>query len=133
MLRLSTGPICSLLLVGTAAGLGCGGGENLTEPATGTLEIASSTLGVELDPDGYTVQVDAEPAQGIGLAGTVQRTGVAPGAHTVGLGGVAANCAVSGDNPRTVSVVRGETITVTFEVTCNPTGGSLTVTSATLG
>ena len=83
-------PARYLLLVGTAAALAaCGGGESLTGPTTGTLEVASTTSGAELDPDGYTVQIDAEPAQGIGIAGTIRTTGVAPGTHTVELGGLA--------------------------------------------
>ena len=123
-----------LLLVGTAAALAaCGGGEGLTGPTTGTLEVASSTSGAELDPDGYTVQIDTEPARGIGIAGTIRSTGVAPGTHTVQLGGLASNCMVSGDNPRSVSVARGETATVTFEVKCSLTTGSLTVTATTTG
>jgi TolB protein len=46
---------------------------------------------------------------------------------------MAANCAVSGDNPRTVNVAAGERTTVSFAVTCSSTTGSLSITSTTSG
>src|SRR5204863_9641669 len=54
----------------------------------------------------------------------------------VALSGVAANCTVSGANPRTVTVPSGGTVSTTFSVSCAPTGGgtgSLTVTTSTTG
>lgn len=132
MSRLCTGRPSSLLLAGGLVTLACGG-ESLVEPATGALEIATSTSGVELDPDGYTLRIDTEPLQRIGLAGTVRRSGLAPGTHTIELGEVAPNCAVSGENASTVTVARGEAMRVTFEVACGATTGKILVTSATGG
>jgi parallel beta helix pectate lyase-like protein len=126
-------PARSFLLAGGVATLAGCGGENLVDPTTGALEIVTSTSGVEPDPDGYTLRIDAEPPQDVGLAGTVQRTGLAPGDYTIELGGLAPNCTVTGDNPRTVTVARGETATVTFAVACGATTGRITVKSATIG
>jgi hypothetical protein len=54
-----------------------------------------------------------------------------PGAHRIGLAGVASHCTVQGDNPRTLTVVAGETATADLAVLC--ADGTLTVTTATSG
>jgi TolB protein len=117
----------------SAAAVGCGGGESVTPPTTGTLEVTTSTSGAEQDADGYSVQIDAESPRPIGVAATLTIPEVTADDHTVLLGGLAANCAVSGENPRTISVRADETTRVSFAVTCNATTGSLTITSATSG
>jgi probable HAF family extracellular repeat protein len=129
-------PRCNLVrslpfLVATSA-LACQG-DDLIEPSAGTLEITTSTAGAEPDADGYTVQLDSEPAQSIAVAATVQNNNVAPGTHTVHLADLAPNCTVAAGNQRAVTVTAGETTTVTFEVTCNTTTGSVQVSSATSG
>ncbi len=101
----------------------------------GSLTVTTSTTGSNLDPDGYTVVVDNGAAsQPIPDNGSVTFTGPA-GDHTVGLSGVAANCTVSGANPRTVTVPAGGTTSTTFAVTCAATSttGNLTVTTSTTG
>jgi len=92
-------------------------------PQTGNLTVNTSTSGSNLDPDGYTVTVDGGAAsQPIATNGSVSFTGPA-GDHTVALSGVAANCSVSGANPRTVTVPSGGTTSTTFSVSCAATGG----------
>jgi hypothetical protein len=84
----------------------------------GTLTVTTSTTGSNLDPDGYTVTVDAGAAsQPIATNGSVSFTGPA-GDHQVALSGLAANCSVSGANPRTVNVPAGGTASTTFDVSC---------------
>jgi hypothetical protein len=122
-----------LTLVGAGIA-GCGGDNDVTSPATsGTLEIRTSTTGVEMDADGYAVQVDGGTAQAIGVAATIQSTEVAPGVHAVQLTGMAANCALAGENPRTATVAAGETATVSLEITCSASTGGLQVTATTSG
>ena len=134
MLRLHRSPRLTLALAVSAAAVHCGGGEGVTvPPAPGTLEITTSTSGVEQDADGYSVQIDGGPTRPIGAEATLTTPDVSPGTHTVQLGEVAANCTISGDNPRTVSVSAGETTTVGFAATCNATTGSLSITAATSG
>jgi probable HAF family extracellular repeat protein len=125
-------PITLLLLL-AVADQGCGGGGDITGPTTGTLEITSSTTGPQPDSDGYSVQIDAQPAQTLSPASTLRNTEVTPGPHTVLLGGVAANCTIEGDNPRTVNVTAGQTVTIVFAVSCSTTTGSLRITSTTSG
>ena len=114
------------------AAISCGDGGDITEPAGGTLEVTTVTTGPEPDPDGYTLQMDAEPAEAIGLSGTIRST-VAQGSHTLLLGGVATNCTVAGDNPRTAVITAGETAAVDFAIACSATVGSLRITSSTSG
>jgi len=115
---------------------GCGeGGAIIGPPPPGAVQVTTVTNGVEPDADGYSVQMDAEPATAIGSAETHTFTGVTPGDHALRLEGLAANCTVSGDNPRSVTVTASDTTSVTFEVTCSSTAvtGSIQVTTATSG
>ena len=112
-----------------------------------TLQVTTTTTGDSLDPDGYTVCVDpdngggwdysvgsAPKAMTVAVCTSIAANGaatfyyLAPGSHAVELYGVADNCAVAGDNPRTVTV--GLTGEMAFAVTCAATG-SLRVTTAT--
>lgn len=133
ILRQSWAPLSCLISAATAIAIACGGENALDVPTTGTLELTTSTTGIEPDLDGYTVQIDAQPAEPIAPSGSLQKTGIEAGDHTILLGGVAANCTVAGANPRNVSVTAGETTPVPFHVICNATSGSLRVASSTTG
>jgi hypothetical protein len=122
----------SLLLLGFTA-LGCSSSDITVPQTTGTLEITTATTGDEPDQDGYTVQVDGGAAQPIAPSASLQNSEVAPGDHTVQLGGTAANCAVGGGNPQTVSVVVGEAATVIFSVTCAASSGGVEITISSSG
>src|SRR5205809_97173 len=104
---------------------------------TGTIEITAATSGIDIDPDGYTVQVDGSAARALAVGGTTRFEGLAAGSHTVTLTGAAANCPVAPDNPRAVSVTTGavtrDTARTTFQVTCGAATGSIQVTAATAG
>jgi glucose/arabinose dehydrogenase len=84
---------------------------------TGNLTVATSTSGSSL-PSGYTVAVDGGPGQAIGVNGSVTFSNLPAGSHGVVLGGVAANCSVSGGTSRTVTVPSGGTSSTAFPVTC---------------
>jgi PKD domain-containing protein len=101
--------------------------------APGNLTVTTSTTGSALDPDGYTVSVDGGTPQDIGINGSASFNGLSAGDHSVTLSGVAANCTVSGTNPRTVTVPSGGTVTAAFSVSCATTTGSLTATTSTTG
>jgi hypothetical protein len=114
---------------------------NITPPplTTGSITVTTSTTGLDLDLDGYTVTVDGTTSQSIatnsGNAG-VTFPGLSVGNHGVVLSSVAANCSVTGGNSRTASVTAGQTDTVAFSVSCTlipPTTGTLTVTTSTTG
>ena len=104
---------------------------------TAVIEVAAATSGIDIDPDGYTVQVDGSAARALAVGGTTRFEGLAAGSHTVTLTGAAANCPVAPDNPRAVSVTTGavtrDTARTTFQVTCGAATGSIQVTAATAG
>lgn len=96
-------------------------------PPVGSLEVVITTSGTPADPDGYLVAVDGGAPAAVGTAASLTIGGLAPGPHGVLLGGLAVNCTVSGDNPRTVTVVAGETATLAFAVACAAVTGSLAI------
>jgi len=87
---------------------------------TGNLTVSTSTSGLSLDLNGYTVTVDWSQSKAVGTNGSVTFTGLDAGDHTVVLSGVAVNCTVSGGDTRTVSVPSGGTASTSFAVTCVP-------------
>ncbi len=105
-------------------------------PTTGSLLVTTSSTGTPGDPDGYQLVLDGVENQPIATSVTVTIPAVAPGIHTVALGGVAAGCLVDGDNPRSVTVAAGETAVVPIAVTCTPPpaeSGTLALTTQTIG
>lgn len=102
--------------------------------ASGTLRVTTTTSGLSIPPYDYVVCVDpsyygCEAYSPIGVDSTVTLS-VALGPHIVELDGVAANCTVSGDNPRTVDA--GVGTAVPFAITC-VAAGAVHVTAATTG
>src|SRR5207247_1338256 len=99
---------------------------------TGTIEIKAATSGADVDPDGYTVQVDGGTTAALAVRGTIRFEGLGAGSHTVTMTGAAANCPIAPDNPRTVNVTTGavtrDTARTKFQVTCGAATGSIQVT-----
>ena len=106
-------------------------------PTTGSLTVTTSTSGSDLDPDGYTVTVDANNSQPIGPnSNGVTFNNLSAGNHPVVLSGVASNCSVSLGTSHTVTIIAGQTISHPFSVTCTaipPTTGDLAVSTTTGG
>lgn len=84
----------------------------------GGLTVTTSTTGPSPDPDGYTIRVDEAAEQPIGANASVTIVDLSPGSHAVELGGVATNCQVEGDNPRSAEVAAGQTGAVEFQIAC---------------
>ncbi len=105
---------------------------------SGVVEVTASTSGVDFDSDGYHLSLDGGPSQVVAVNGVVRFNGVSAGDHQVSLGDAAPNCAVTGANPRALSVTVGgltrDTARTTFTLACEPTTGTariITVTSGT--
>jgi TolB protein len=130
---LSRRAVRALLVGGALTGLGCSGEDVTDPPATGSLTITTSTTGPEPDADGYAVSINDGAETAIPASGTLQRDNLEPGNHSIRLSGVAAHCTVAGENPRSVSLPAGETVTVTFQLTCSGTTGTLVVSSSSSG
>ena len=88
-------------------------------PADGSLQVAVSTTGVNLDPNGYVVVIDQGTGTPVAANGTTILAGLPNGPRSVRLGGLAANCTIRGDNPRLVTVADSVAAT-SFEVRCWP-------------
>jgi hypothetical protein len=99
----------------------------------GDLVVSAVTTGEDLDPDGFQILVDGVPQQSIGINASRTLTGLSAGPHQVGLDGVASNCSVSGENPRSVEVPAGADAAVTFNVSCGALAGSIRVATTTSG
>jgi Tol biopolymer transport system component len=86
-------------------------------PITGTIEVTTATAGSNPDPDGYLVSLDGNTTQPIGATAALRLEGLTLGPHVLALSGLAPNCHLEGENPRTVEVVSGTTV-VPFALTC---------------
>jgi len=108
------------------------GDEGPAPAATGSLNVTTITTGSLLDSDGYAVLVDGQ-GRWIAINGTLEIPSVMPGERVVDLDGVQSNCATSGPNPRTITVLEGETTSTTFEVGCEFIIGSIAFVSTRNG
>ena len=103
-----------LLAISLLVSLGCDPDLNL-DLGSELLTVNVTTIGENLDPDGYTLSVTGEPVEAIEINAT-RTFRVFPTDITVELRGVAGNCTVA-NNPRTIDV-RGPR-TTTFVVECS--------------
>lgn len=99
----------------------------------GAVKVTTTTTGTNPDTDGYTVTLDGGDSKSIDPAGTVFYTALPSTTYSIGLGGVAENCTVAGDNPRQAEVTSGDTTTVAFTVECAADTGDLEVSVTTTG
>lgn len=97
----------------------------------GTVRVTTVTTGADLDPDGYTVMIDAA-GHPIGVNAATSTAGIWEGSRQVTLTGIAQNCTVAGQTTVTTQVNHGATSDVTFTVAC-VAFGTLEVTVTTTG
>jgi WD40 repeat protein len=90
-------------------------------PTQGAVHVTATTTGTELPLGGYSVSVDSGAGQAVAANGAVTILGLNAGTHSVTLYGVAANCALSGVNTRSIDVTAGDTVVVAFDVVCTAT------------
>jgi Tol biopolymer transport system component len=118
----------SLLILTVAA---CSG-EGINGPTTGSMEITSVTRGEPVDPDGYTIAIDAR-RESLPANATITVADIALGQHQLELLGVAPNCVLSGDNPRSVTLSPEVTLRLTLEISCGAGQGAINVYTRTIG
>jgi Tol biopolymer transport system component len=99
---------------------------------SGSIELTATTSGESPDTDGYMVSLDGGSGQVLASSGTLRFAGVIAGDHRLSLSGVAPNCRVTGENPRTVRVGSGST-RIGLEVDCGSPTGTVVVASVTGG
>jgi TolB protein len=103
------------------------------ESTRGGVNISTSTSGQDTDPDGYNVGVHGLASANVAANGSTSLDGLPEGEHELELRDVASNCTVEGDNPRTIDIVAGTSVDVTFEVTCVERQGQVRVDASTTG
>src|SRR5438093_1401116 len=92
-------------------------------PSTdGTLVVSTST-GLDLDLDGYRVEVDGTDRGAIPANDTVVIR-LDPGSRTIALTGLSPNCTIEGPGSRTVTIVDTEVASIDFSVVCTATPAS---------
>jgi len=123
----------SVLLSLATLSLGGCGDQTGPESSGGILVVASTTTGSDRDPDGYSLALDGRGGTTVAPSGRAVLAGLAPGRHSLAVGGLAANCLVDGANPREVTVASTDTTEVALAVACTAVTGSLRVTTRTEG
>jgi len=103
-----------------------------SEPKTGSVVVDVSTSGTDKDNNGYTVVLAAD-SQSVSATGKVTFSGLPTGDRELSIGGVAENCAIEGNNPRTLSVKAGQTVIEKVAITCSQKTGSVAVDVTTTG
>lgn len=128
----SHSPLIATLL-GLAAMLALGCDDDSTAPASGAIQVTVSTAGADIDPDGYSLIVDARPGQPLAVNGTMTVRALRAGNHVLQLSGLASNCSASGPSQVTVTVLPRDTVTAAFTVSCVVRNGTIEVTTASSG
>ena len=113
------------------ASVSCTNLETMSAPNFGYIRATVTSSGGDLDIDGYLVVVDAKDIIKIPANQTLASIDVETGPHAVTLQNVADNCAVQGENLKTVTVEKNRITDVKFDVDCAVTG--IAVTTRTTG
>jgi hypothetical protein len=103
----------------------------------GVIEVAVPTTGIDLDGDGYLIQLDQSAPRRIFPEGTTYFFFVNRGSHQLRLTDVADNCSVPNNGSVGLAVTAGrlarDTVRTAFAVSCGATSGILEVSLATTG
>jgi Tol biopolymer transport system component len=86
----------------------------------GTLVVHTNTTGSDKDDDRYDLSIDGDAPSSVANTGIATFPDVEQGSHRLELSGIAENCSVDSDNPRTVNITAGDSTETTFDVSCKP-------------
>ena len=100
-------------------------------PGTG-ISVTTTTTGLDFDADGYRIAVNAVDRATV-LANGVALIFLDPGELTIGVNGLAPNCAVEGPASRSVTVMDEVIVPVDFAVLCTASSGVIEVAIAIVG
>ncbi|NJD18580.1 MAG: hypothetical protein FIA95_04765 [Gemmatimonadetes bacterium] len=118
------------LAVAVTAAVGCSTA-SIVGSMAGSIVVGVRASGEAVDT-AFTLFINADTTAWAVTTGATRSFSAQEGTHTLHLKGVADNCKVSGDNPRSVVVGADQEVPVTFDVTCTASG-ELKVTIATTG
>ncbi len=121
-------PAIALLLVLPAA-VAC---SDPLAPETGGVEVNLAVTGPDGHSGAFTVSIDGGSPVGVAGSGSVI-SGLASGHHNISLSGLAPNCTLEAETPKSFAINASETTVVTFIVTCIATTGVIEVRVTTSG
>lgn len=107
-----------IALVAALGGSSCGD-DTGPHGGPGTLELATTTTGIQPDDDGYAIMVDGTARGTIGPNDTVTLSDVGAGSHSVELAQISFNCATLGAFTRSVTISETASDTVDYSVACD--------------
>ncbi|NIT60726.1 MAG: hypothetical protein GWN00_32340, partial [Aliifodinibius sp.] len=84
----------------------------------GIIKVGTQTSGDDQDSDGYSASVDGSSGKSVDINDEIYFANVTQGSHDISLSGIAQNCSVSGQNPRSVSIIAGDTTSISFDIEC---------------
>lgn len=135
----------TLAAAGLAAALASGcDGDGVTEPRLpaaperSAVQVPLLVFGPESDPDGFVVTLVAEGAGELASepveadGGTVLFGDLDAGTYSVAVTSVDDPCALEGENPRSVTLERGQVVPIEFTLSC-PADGTAAVYARTEG
>ena len=104
-------------------------------PHPGAIRVVVAPSGEDVSTNELQLNIENGTTRQFALRGIPELTipGLTPGAHTLRLHGMAVNCAVAGQNPRSVTVVSDDTTMAQFLLVCEARVGSVRVATATTG
>jgi hypothetical protein len=123
----------------TALGIaasGCGGSDvaSLPDDPLTSLQVITTVEGEPHDPDGYTLSIDGGPGLPLSVDDFLLVPNIKPGEHMLELSGVAPECRIRGENPRTVQALANQTTRTEYGLSCGiPGTGRITVSTFTYG
>jgi WD40 repeat protein len=93
----------------------------------------TSTTGSNLDSDGYSLRIDDGAAQALASNGADTVASLSVGSHTVAVAGIASNCVLDGQNPRTIDIAAGSMTRLQLGVACSQAVGAIQLNATTTG
>ncbi len=105
-------------ITATTAGVAGSASVTVQAPTTGSLRLITTTVGRNLDPDGYTLVLDGADIGPIGLDDTVTVSDLEPGSYSAALSGLSATCHDFAREPISESVVAGHVTDILLGVEC---------------
>lgn len=104
---------------------------DITGSTPGSMVVGVQVSGEQVDT-AFSLYVNTDTVAYPLTTGATMSFAAPEGTHSLHLKGIAGNCTVSGENPRSVTVGPLQTVPVTFDVVCTD-NGDVKVTIATTG
>jgi TolB protein len=88
-----------------------------------SLRVTTASAGLDVDPDGYRIILDGAEAATVAPSGSTLLPGLRAGPHSIGLAGIAGNCALGLPRVHEVNVAFGVEAAADFSVRCGLVSG----------